>query len=102
MDAQHTPGPLFVRPAQNGSGDFGIVTADHFVIAEAFADIRWDGERSEKEAEANARLFAASPELLAALLPCVEYDGGQCLGDYPEKLERACAAIAKATGKAPC
>jgi hypothetical protein len=39
-------------------------------------------------------------ELLNALAPCVEYGGGQCLGDHPEKLAQARAAIAKAAGEA--
>lgn len=34
--------------------------------------------------------------LLTALRPCVEYDGGQCLGDYPKLLALARAAIAVA------
>ena len=51
--------------------------------------------------EANARLIAAAPELLAALYELVEYDKGSSEeGTYgSEILERCRAAIAKAEGR---
>jgi hypothetical protein len=51
------------------------------------------------DAEANARLIAAAPDLLEALRFCVQNDGGECLGDHPAKLAQARAAIRKATGE---
>lgn len=55
----------------------------------------------EAEAKANAAHIVhcvnAHDELVAALRFCVQYDGGECLGDHPAQLEAAHAALAKAT-----
>ena len=50
--------------------------------------------------EANARLIAAAPELLAALQGMIEYFVDCSIDDYSdtETLQAARAAIAKATG----
>lgn len=57
-----------------------------------------------KEARANARLIAAAPELLEALIKCeaVMTVAVQCMGQEAEEgsaIQIARAAIAKATGK---
>jgi hypothetical protein len=39
-----------------------------------------------------------APEILEVLRFCLRYDGGQCLGDHPEMLAKARAAIAKSAG----
>ena len=65
---KHTPGPWTARPANDGSGDIGICAPGvSNVIAECFADMRFDGERNFAEAKANARLIVSAPELLAEL-----------------------------------
>jgi hypothetical protein len=53
-----------------------------------------------KEAEANARLIAAAPELLAAVRDCVEWLESVPLGDAPNRsVVAARAVIAKAEGR---
>ena len=57
-----TAGPYFIRVAANG--DCGISAPGTGVFAEMYVDIRRAGEGAKDEALANARLYAASPELL--------------------------------------
>ena len=68
-----------------------------------------DGLGEGPEAEANARLIAAAPELLEALRECITSEGAACFGDmdnHPEWMQRrlyaisdiAHSAIAKAIG----
>lgn len=107
---QHTPGPWYYRPeeplveAQNEEG-FNLTIADcsrSFVL-------------SDEEAKANARLIAASPDLLSACheacraaADCLPPSGNGPLDAlyYKAKLmaideaaAKCSAAIAKATGK---
>lgn len=95
----HTPGPWrveaagdgFRKPTEDGAKDFQIVAANGICPG-----IVWDYLR---EGEANARLFAAAPELLAALKDICEWleaaPGG--LGNAPRaSLDTAYAVIAKA------
>jgi hypothetical protein len=55
-------------------------------------------EASYKRMEAQARLVACAPDLLAALKWCVEWDG-ECLADNPRKLSAFKAIIARAEGQ---
>ncbi len=55
--------------------------------------------RDSNVAEANARLIAAAPELLVALLNCVEIIDDHLDGDFPEVLIAAISVIAKATAE---
>lgn len=68
--AKWTPGPWSIRHARDTSGDVGI-TAPNVgnVIAETFADMRFEGERNNSEALANAHLIAAAPAMAEALEP---------------------------------
>ena len=53
-----------------------------------------------KEAEANARLIAAAPELLAALIKCADaLDGVSCQSWCGQIIDEARAEIAKALGE---
>lgn len=61
-----TKGPLTVRKAAAFS-DCGIISEGKYVAGEAFADIRRNGEDSRAEALANATLWAAAPDMYAAL-----------------------------------
>jgi hypothetical protein len=61
----HTPGPWDIHDPSGGGSSNNWICADGLYIAEV------DGER--EEADANARLIAAAPDLLAALKDAVEY-----------------------------
>lgn len=108
--SKHTPGPWYMRPAANGAGDFGIcanapsVQLGAVVVAEVFAELEYEGERSTQTPH-NAQLIAAAPDLLEALKALDE-----CYCEASDEMSRAQrahhrkvlldarAAIAKATG----
>lgn len=98
MSDKHTPGPWNVLPAENEQGGFDIDSEYGYHIAETIGGLDY-------EEEANARLIAAAPDLLEALirlLPMAE-DGAFQYGGKPDEDEDiiyARAAIAKATGEA--
>ena len=98
MNTQHTPGPWEVGAAPTSV--YAPVTPDSYVYI-ASASSR--GSNDEETDQANARLIAAAPELLAALRALVkQHDrphGFDDSGWYIEQLEAARAAIAQAEGK---
>ena len=108
---KHTPGPLRLKRAKNLSGDFAIADSEGHILAECYAAIRAHNERATEEAEANARLYVAAPELLEALRLLVDRDTAtvgselrlnfEAHGNALAALMGARAAIAKATGSAP-
>jgi len=64
---QHTPGPWTVTRSKmetDGAFDYAISAEGSLVLAEAFGR---DAKGGWPPAEANARLIAAAPELLAML-----------------------------------
>jgi len=86
--AKHTPGP-WKREAKTGRNRFRITDARGHQVA--------DTNTYNEDAEANADVIAAAPELLEALQELVDgmtdvEDSESCV------LFRARAAIAKATG----
>lgn len=88
MSAKHTPGPW---NAFNSIKAIGVGSERSDVAWVRFEECGlMDTARSQEEDEANARLIAAAPELLAALQEVAEWDK---VGAFP------CvhAAIAKAT-----
>ena len=96
MEAKHTPGPWAVWPH-----------LDSYHIRGQEKDIAFTRPATEthmgKEEQANARLIAAAPDLLAALEELVQasYDsvnGKQYAPYHVEELGRATVAIAKARG----
>ncbi len=98
--SKHTPGPwsVFTRDgyatyirATNEGGK-----TDTFVIASCECATIRKYFPTRVEAEANARLISAAPELLAALKNFVDVD----YYTERERLAIARAAIAKATGEA--
>ena len=117
MSAGHTPGPLTVGedplggdymvcvilPSKSGSYGTEIARCDHNWNEATAGDHRI----SWKEAECNARLFAAAPELLSALNGVIDILGraesnasGNPEWDYVgPRVAAARAAIAKATGQ---
>lgn len=100
-DLKHTTGLFAVYLNRGGiqGGDIYVTAEDGTIVASV-----WSGSAREEQ-EANAILFSAAPDLLAACLRWqANYDQG--LGyDYDlqfpqEDVDALRAAIAKATGKA--
>jgi hypothetical protein len=99
-DATHTAGPWACHSyAANGGKNFGIETADH---RHGIAAIRPNDTASTmlslEEHEANARLIAAAPDLLAA---CQAVAG--VFEDYEDKplyAQKCIAALTLARGGA--
>lgn len=94
MQTKHTPGPWVYRHSFDSSARRDIWTATdatgHRELVATIPDA--DGDHIN----ANARLIAAAPELLAALQDVADYWAG---GDIPADIYAGMrAAIAKATG----
>ena len=103
-DTKFTPGPWSCTKAAP-SGDRGIYAAGTGIFAEAYADIRRAGENNAAEAEANAHLIAAAPDLYAALLVAELASEELCQGQDPANecwvtLATIRSALAKAQGEA--
>lgn len=108
MNTKHTPGPWSQSHRKSGNGY--STTEVYCAAGQTIATLAWypvptpTGTTTSREA--NARLIAAAPDLLAALQDlfgaelekCMAFDGHD---DQMEAVERARAAIAKATGEAP-
>jgi hypothetical protein len=87
MTTMHTPGPLF--PRKNSAGMWELYTGKYdYSPSTAFMT------QTDDAGEANARLYAASPELLMLLIESQESIGG----DWRARRD---AAIARATGVKP-
>ncbi len=109
MSSKHTAGPWEVSHGGHGS-PHGFVIDEYYVLNRTVADdvaIAADivDPATQMPSEANARLIAAAPELLEALIrleaELVEDKYGECYEPSPfENLALARAAIAKATGGA--
>lgn len=105
-----TPGPWHIKPVKAATveGDLNIIqtgsaTGKGYHIG--YATTWTDSEETKNEAMANARLIAAAPELLEALLQLVgSYDDFRTRKSKPEspqanEIIKARSAIAKALGK---
>ncbi len=92
----HTPGPWGYDLPDNWIYAFRENGTQIFV-----AQARNISVQSEVR-DANARLIAAAPELLAALIDALEFLENDCPLDLPcgPEIRQARAAIAKATGAA--
>lgn len=101
-EAKHTPGPWRIHDME-----------DDAIVAERVQGVRGGAEVANvarscwpENIEADARLIAAAPELLAALQGCIAYRNWELAegGVVPQPLigtfKRAEATIAKATGAA--
>jgi hypothetical protein len=109
METKFTPGPWsFSRWEQLGDTRFYIAQADGAPYTPNYSDVATliaetvSGERVAVQ-DANARLIAAAPELLALLdecQDCIEWCAQEC-GHHAaaELAERIAALIAKATGE---
>lgn len=101
-----TPGPWSMRDAVDFSGDIAII-ADHKIIAECYSALAHHAERNPA-VHANARLIAAAPDLLEALVAlydACELEANRRGGDFGPIVgpaaEQADAAIARAKGEQP-
>lgn len=108
MTAKHTPGPWAVLP-EEADKDYlrirGTRLGCRYKVANVHMPRLWEShdvmrDRENAESWANARLIAAAPELLEALIAITTV---RCDGMDPtpinEAYEKADAAIAKATGE---
>ena len=97
IDTQHTPGPWKLDGAAN-TGDLDIVAPTGRV---AMVDCEFSVE-TEDVLTANARLIAAAPDLLAALIELSDYVFDEYTASHLlcERAAEARAVIAKATGGA--
>lgn len=102
METKHTPGPWFVDPMERGmlwaigtkGGEYMICTVDE--------DCQRGTPSWRKDSlvrDANARLIAAAPDLLAFAQGCAELPEHDD-GDYGWIVRAAREAIAKATTSA--
>lgn len=114
VESKHTPGPWNRTPTQGGEPGLiieSIDSPDGHIVATALRSLQtgvaavgtdW---RTKEEAEANARLIAAAPDLLLALKAVLGWglaDPSQMQADagHPGDIERqARAAIARAEGR---
>ena len=108
--AVHTPGPWGVRTTPRGYGNlhWREIADESGVIAEVYSNSADgdSGEPTEAEAEANAHLIAAAPELLEALELLRSFGCPHCNGDCGSAnppvtscpMTIASAAIARARG----
>lgn len=96
--AQHTPGPWTIEAPSKGSIVPIIHGADYSEVASVFAD------EGEDQRNANARLIAAAPELLAfaervTATKVLAADNDALLKGWMDMIAAARAAIAKARGE---
>lgn len=105
--AKHTPGPWLV----DKNSTLLLITADYIpdgIICEITPpDTQSDGGRNREVENANARLIAAAPELLANLIELVNAEkasrdsfNGKSIARIEAALAHADSAIAKAEGRA--
>ena len=106
-----TPGPWNFHPSDEYVNSFDVMCEEGYYVATTH-----DGVREDKNADANARLIAAAPDLLEALqwYEAKAVQMGRAAIDQDSKLllelmkeiaveygAQARAAIAKATGEQP-
>lgn len=101
MSGEHTPGPWMVNP--DNPAEILYDDRDDEDVTPLIATVEIDNTTSE-QCQADARLIAAAPSLLAALYgmlahSCVADAGADMKDDEDHAAERAArAAIAKAEG----
>ena len=100
MTTKHTPGPWRARVYQATEGhvaELSVDSEDWKDLARVFVqeDDRFSDEPLLGSGEANARLIAAAPDLLAALEELMSCT----IVCSPTTRERAAAAIARAKGE---
>ena len=97
--AAHTPGPWEVYEQEDGSDS--IRTIKNEINQPRYVVIPDQGicGKDVGQAEANARLIAAAPDLLEAVKRLIkDLEPAYMPGSIPGSIEAGCAAIAKAEG----
>ena len=95
MSVQHTPGPWKAYPIEMNHGLPYTPVAANTLLAKVYSEAFGDYEQSE----ANARLVAAAPDLLAALRAMVSAQhSGPISDEMLAAWKQGKSAIAKATG----
>ncbi len=102
MEAKHTPGPWSITNTIMGSAETTVwpsaVVAAPYGSVDTVCDFSFMTNKPHGEQQANARLIAAAPELLAALRAMIER--AEWHGDKDaDGLCGARAAVAKAEGR---
>lgn len=104
MSANHTPGPWAVDPDDRPDMEWNIHIVQHDKPHITICFMSHDGDGINATGEANARLIAAAPDLLAALnlllygTDCyLDDEGNSVFAFSTDKLAQSRAAIAKAT-----
>ena len=94
---QHTPGPWTQPETKRTHNRWHVEGGGRLVAAAGGPQFAISAD----EADANARLIASGPDLLAALQDIIEYSKGGTWspGDRANALRRGEAAIVKATGE---
>jgi DUF1680 family protein len=90
---KHTPGP-WAYAGYARSMAFRVTKTPEDATGDVCNVLAGLAAKTNEEVEANARLIAAAPDLLEALMHCATDEGPE-----QEWLDRARAAIAKATGE---
>ncbi|MBC2594913.1 hypothetical protein H5P28_11655 [Ruficoccus amylovorans] len=98
IKAKPTPGPWAYNATSEGWFDVGPIGGRYRGCTANVFNAECIGGITNAEAEANARLIAAAPDLLEALEDIV--DVLDALGEALAKVKDARAAIAKAKGEA--
>jgi len=100
MSARHTPGPWVVSDDGLVTGRDGRVRFAGTPSIDIFDASEWPSELAT-EAQANARLIAAAPDLLAALKELYGHAYGAGIPSMRQPMLNARAAIARAEGRTP-
>lgn len=93
-ETKHTPGPLCALP--RADGNYEITNADGDVLATVYGQ---DGDPECWPVRANAEMFAAAPDLLAALKCIAEFGEAEGSPFALSVAKTAQAAISKAEPK---
>lgn len=110
-NSKHTPGPWTVLP-EEADKDYlrirGTRLGGRYKVANVHMPRLWEShyvlrDRANAESGSNARLIAAAPDLLEALKACAAVCAGETMSKSGliHALEKARAALARATGEQP-
>ena len=94
MTTKHTPGQWTFQPCEEYENSFYVMCEEGYCIATTHAGVRGD-----KNADANARLIAAAPDLLDELLSILDWAVTERAPLRNQEIKSIRKVIAKATGE---